>query len=206
MLFAKSATCCWPHAWGPEAKVRTPEPRILLAFALLLTAAVISGFVLTASTSEKETSAPPELSLAFYLDRAEITGTGEDGELLYQVWTEKASQLTSESNIELTRIRMRYGDGEESWELKANAARIPPESSMIMLRGNVIAASTDAENNTTVIRTQQLDIDSEAQEANTPRKVVLEYNGNKLNATGMYADFENNRLELLSNVNGKFLP
>jgi LPS export ABC transporter protein LptC len=189
-----------------ETEVRTPEPRLLLAFALLLAGAIISSFVAMGTRSDKAKDARPELSLAFYLDRAEITGTGEDGELRYQVWTEKASQATSESSVDLTRIRMRYGDSEGSWELKANAARIPPESNMIMLRGNVIAASTDDENNTTVIRTQQLNIDTDAQEANTPRKVVLEFNGNKLNATGMYADFENNQLKLLSNVNGKFLP
>ncbi len=179
---------------------------MLLAFSLLLAGALGSGFVLVASRNDEAKTARPELSLAFYLDRAEIAGTGEDGELLYQVWTEKASQPTADSSLDLTRVRMRYGDLEGSWELKANSARIPAETSMIMLRGNVIAASKDDENNTTVIRTQQLDIDTEAQKANTPRKVVLEFNGTKLNATGMHADFENNRLELLSNVNGKFLP
>lgn len=179
---------------------------MILAFALLLTGTVVSSFMLVSSRDDEAAKARPELSFAFYLDLAEITGTGRDGELRYQIWTERATQETVESNIDLTRIRMRYGDPEKSWELKANGATIPADTSMIMLRGNIIATSTDENDNTTIIRTQQLDIDTETKVADTQRKVVLEVNGSKLNATGLHVDLETNRLKLLSNVSGKFLP
>jgi LPS export ABC transporter protein LptC len=186
--------------------MKTPEPHMILTFALLLAGAIVSGFVLVSSRDDEAPKARPELSFAFYLDQAEITGTGKDGELRYQIWTERATQETAESNIDLTRIRMRYGDSEKSWELKANGAIIPAETSMIVLRGNIIAASTDQNDNTMIIRTQQLDIDTETKVADTRRKVVLEVNGSKLNATGLHIDLENNQLKLLSNVNEKFLP
>ncbi|NOR20879.1 MAG: hypothetical protein GQ538_12415, partial [Xanthomonadales bacterium] len=51
-----------------------------------------------------------------------------------------------------------------------------------------------------------LSIDPATRQATTQQKVVIEYNGRELNATGMNADFEANQLDLLSNVNGKFSP
>jgi LPS export ABC transporter protein LptC len=185
----------------------TPEPRTVATLLLLLGGALISTMLLLATNEEEQKTARPELSLAYYLDKAELSGTGPDGKLLYEVWTERASQSPSDSSIALDRVRMKYTapGGATPWELQANSGKIPADTSIIALRGNVIAVSRNDRNNT-IIRTQRLNIDPEMREATTNRKVVVEFNGRKVNATGMLANLETNRLELLSNVNGKFLP
>jgi len=185
----------------------TPAPRTVVTLLLLLGGALVSTMILLATNDEEEKSSRPELSLAYYLDQAELTGTGPDGELLYQVWTERASQSPSDSSIALERVRMKYSapGNATPWELKANSGTIPADTSVIALRGNVIAVSKSSRDNT-IIRTQRLNIDPATREATTNRKVIVEFNGRKVNATGMLANLETNRLELLSNVNGKFLP
>jgi LPS export ABC transporter protein LptC len=95
--------------------------------------------------------------------------------------------------------------GAAPWELQANSGNIPADTSIIKLRGNVIAVSRNGRDRT-IIRTQRLNIDPETREATTNRKVIVEFNGRKINATGLLANLETNRLELLSNVNGKFVP
>ena len=187
--------------------MRTPDPRTLINFAVLLAGAVVTSLILLGTGDDDQRDRRPVLSLAYYLDRAELAGTGPDGELLYQVWTQRAAQSLTDESISLNQVRMKYAAPNTlPWDLKANSGRIPANASIIELRGNVIAVSEDDEDKVTIIRTQQLDIDPATREATTDRKVVVEFDGRRLNATGMLANLETNRLELLSNVNGKFNP
>ena len=50
------------------------------------------------------------------------------------------------------------------------------------------------------------ELDTETYIANTPRKVTIDYLQHRVFATGMRAYFKEDRLQLLSDVNGKFLP
>ena len=57
-----------------------------------------------------------------------------------------------------------------------------------------------------VIRTDYLELDTETYIANTSHKVAIDYSSNKVFATGMRAYFKEDRLQLISNVNGNFFP
>jgi LPS export ABC transporter protein LptC len=183
------------------------QPRDILTLLILLAGAGISGLLLKDTWDDDDKESKPELSLAYYLDRAELIGTGEDGTIVYQVWTDRAEQLRDDNSVKLSYVRMVYGPPDGlPWELKANEGRMPSDARIIELQGNVVATSGDDIANRTIIRTQQLEIDPATRRAETLEKVAIEYDGRVLNATGMSADFEKNQLKLLSNVNGKFLP
>ena len=180
--------------------------RFVVTVAVLLAGAIVTSLILIDSR-EKDDGTKPELSLAYYLDEAELVGTGEDGAVLFRVWTDRAEQQRDNNSVELIRQRLLYGPPDQlPWELEARRGHIPPDAGIITLSGNVVARSGDEPENRTTIRTEKLDIYSATRQATTEEKVAIEYNGRILNATGMEADFEANRLSLLSNVNGKFNP
>lgn len=187
--------------------MHSPEPRNLLTLALLLAGAVISTILVVDTWDEEEKREKPQLSLAYYLDSAELTGTAADGTILYRVRTRRAAQSVGDDSIELEEVEMEYGPPEGMpWALAAKTGRIPEDASIIELSGNVVATSGDDKDNATTIRTNRLDIDPETRLATTDQKVTIDYNGRELHATGMRANFEKNQLNLLSNVNGKFVP
>jgi LPS export ABC transporter protein LptC len=187
--------------------MNTPEPRAILSLVMLLIGAIVSGFIVSGFWKEDIKPARAELSLAYYLNQAELTGTGPDGKMLFQVWTRRAAQSVGDSSIQMDEVRMVYGPPTAlPWEINANTGRIPADASVIELTGDVVATSATEGKNPTVIRTQRLDVNPATRQANTTRKVTLEFDGRTVNATGMHANFETNELKLLSNVNGKFLP
>ena len=70
----------------------------------------------------------------------------------------------------------------------------------------MLAVSRDGNESATTIRTNYLEIDPDRRTANTKARVIVEFNEQKVNATGLEADLERNKFKLLSNVNGKFFP
>ena len=77
----------------------------------------------------------------------------------------------------------------------------------IRLIGNVLAISREGfSGQDTEIRTQYLELDPESYIAETDQRVQIRIGARSLTATGMLASLQDNRLELKSNVNGKFVP
>jgi LPS export ABC transporter protein LptC len=187
--------------------MNAPEPRSILSLGLLLIAALFSVYISSGGWSDDKEKSRPELSMAYYLTEAKLTGTGADGRILFEVWANKAAQSPDESGIDMDDVRMNYGPPIAlPWELTADAGHIPKDASVIELRGNVLAVSAGEDQVTTIIRTQRLDVDPATRQASTTSRVQLDFDGRIVNATGMEANFETNDLKLLSNVHGKFLP
>jgi LPS export ABC transporter protein LptC len=187
--------------------VYLPEPRTLISLALLAAGAVGSSLLLLNTGQDKQKPEPPELSLAFYLNKAELTGTGPNGEIVYQVWTEKAAQATGDESIAMDNVRMVYGPPDNiPWKLRANSGSIPASARIIRLSGDVVATAGDGDANQMTIRTQQMDIDPATREASSSSEVAIDYDGRILNAVGMRANLESKQLTLLAEVNGQFTP
>lgn len=184
-----------------------PGPRTVLAFLLLLAVALVSTYLLSSLREDEDKPKRPELSLAYYLDNAELTGTGPDGNILFQVTTKRAAQARDEDRIRLREVRMVYGPPTAlPWELEADRGYIPTDASVIELHGNVVAVSVETGRQPMILRTERLDIEPDTRNAMTTEDVTLEFEGRQIDATGMQANFETNSLKLLSNVNGRFLP
>jgi len=184
-----------------------PEPRNLLAFVALVAGAVASTFLVFRNSDDSQVAEKPTLSLAYYLNNAELTGTTEDGAVLYRLRADRAEQNTADASIELQLIDLNYGPaGGPTWNVRANEGRIPAAAEVIELAGDVRAVSGDVPGGRTEIRTQQLDISPDTMLATTGARVAVLFDGHQLNGTGMEANFKTNRLSLLANVNGKFTP
>ena len=177
-------------------------------FLLLLTGAVASGLLLMRSQEEEpERNLIPRLGIGYYMANAQMVGTGDTGQVIYRMNARLAKQNPDEGGVLMEEVFFEYDPITEApWELRADSGRIPPDGTMILLEGNVVAITREGDGATTTVRTEYLELDPEAFVADTRQKVSIEQEGGTVHGTGMRAWFKEDRLRLNSNVNGKFLP
>lgn len=182
--------------------------RGLIGFAVLLLVAIGTWYtarnVDESAVVEANGNAIPD---GYYLRSARILGTGKDGQLLYEIAADYAEQVDGEG-IAFENVQIRYSDAAEvPWVLNADAATISQDRHRVILKGHVRAVSTDGfGGKETEIRTQYLELEPDAYRAETDSRVQIRIGPRSLTATGMLALLQDNRLELKSNVSGKFVP
>jgi len=180
----------------------------IIVFALLGTAAIGTWYLASQLTREPPANDnAPAQNLGFYLRSARILGTGDNGELLYEIEAEYAEQQDS-STIELEDVRISYSpEADVPWVIEADVAVIDSDLPTLSLRGHVVAVSEKGfAGKATEIRTPELNIDPNAYQAETDARVQIRIGSRSLTSTGMLALLQDNRLQLKSNVSGKFVP
>jgi LPS export ABC transporter protein LptC len=179
-----------------------------LGFAILVVAAGGSWY-LTASLREPEADQAPRNTHAdgFYLRSARILGTNPGGDPLYEIEAEYAEQLPNE-DIQLENVRISYSpDATVPWTLNADTALIGRDQERVVLSGDVVAVSSEGfGGEVTEIRTSYLEFDPATYRAETDSRVQIRVGSQSLSATGMLALLQENRVQLKSNVSGKFVP
>lgn len=172
---------------------------------LAIAAAASAGLVWRLSEISPLPAGPPRLGTGYYLDDAELVSTGEDGRVLFRVWSKRATQRLADGAVELDEVRIEYEPGAEvPWDLRATAGRMPPDGKMLQLLGEVVAIAGEAP--PTTIRTDYLELDPDSFVAYTDREVTIEHSDSRVQATGMRVFLKEDRLQLLSKVNGTFIP
>jgi LPS export ABC transporter protein LptC len=113
-----------------------------------------------------------------------------------------------DGSIQFTDVRFDYSpDTNVPWTVNANSATILPVRQRVQLRGDVRAISSEeGSDRDTEIRTEYLELDPQRYVAETEERVQIRIGARSLTATGMLASFNDSRLELKSNVSGKFMP
>lgn len=184
------------------------SPRRMVALALLIAAALGSWYLSRVNSREDDGQfAVDPVHRGFYLKNARILGTGPDGNLLYEIRAEHAEEQL-DGRIEFTDVRLDYSpETDVPWTVDADSATILPSEPRVQLRGHVRAVSARGfADSDTEIRTQYLELDPERYIAETDERVQIRIGARSLTATGMLASLDDNRLELKSNVSGKFVP
>jgi lipopolysaccharide export system protein LptC len=143
----------------------------------------------------------------YYLKSARILGTGADGSPLYVIEAVHAEQR-SDDRIEFTDVHIVYSpESDVPWTVDADTATIYPNQQRVLLEGHVRAVSKRGlSGNDTEIRTRVLEFDPDNYIAETDERVQIRIGARSLTATGMLASLNDDRLELKSNVSGKFVP
>jgi lipopolysaccharide export system protein LptC len=143
----------------------------------------------------------------YYLKSARILGTGSDGGLLYELLADAAEQR-EDGHVYFTNVSLNYSpQSAVRWRVIADTAVIRQDENRVVLRGHIRAISSEGfSGKDTEIRTQYLEIDPDNYVAETNERVQIRIGERSLTATGMLASLKENRLELKSNVGGKFVP
>ena len=184
------------------------SPRNIVLLAILTAGALGSWYLSRPDTSGDAEKRPYDAAhRGYYLKSARILGTGENGNLLYEIEADHAEQM-NDKRIEFTDVRVRYSpDSEIPWTVNADEATLQENSPRILLRGHVRATSNSSStDNETEIRTQYLELDPERFVAETNQRVQIRIGARSLTATGMLASLNDDKIELKSNVRGKIAP
>ncbi len=185
------------------------SPRTITLIVLLSAAAIGSWYLVRSNTPPGDETAPPYDSAhrGYYLKHARILGTGENGDLLYEIEAQHAEQR-EDGRIEFTAVRIRYSpDSSVPWVVNADEATLRNDDPLITLRGHVqIVNNSAASGQSTEIRTQYLELDPEKFIAETDERVQIQIGQRSLTATGMLASLNDDRISLKSNVRGKIAP
>jgi LPS export ABC transporter protein LptC len=180
--------------------------RSILIIIVLMIAAIASWYVALQDDSDGAAAGTNSgLQRGYYLQSARILGTDVDGGLLYEIEADRAEQQDN-NQIAFTNVRISYSPQTNvPWIVTADTATIDQGDERVILRGHVKATSGGADTDTE-IRTQFLELYPENYLAETDQRVQIRIGPRSLTATGMLASLQDNRLELKSNVSGKFLP
>ena len=182
--------------------------RNVLVIVLLSIAAIGSWYMARPQATETGEELPYDgAHRGYYLKHARILGTGEDGQLLYEIRAEHAEQQQDQS-IEFSGVNILYSpDSRIPWTVNADAATLKEDHPTIALRGHVqIVNNGTSSENETEIRTQYLELDPDRFIAQTEQRVQIRFGTRSLTATGMLASLNDDRIELKSNVRGKIVP
>ena len=182
--------------------------RLLAGLTVLVLAAFASWYLADSNSSDEPVVAEaPPVTRGYYLESARIFGTGVDGELVYEILAEYAEQRPDQT-VEFRDVRIRYApESKVPWRVDADTAIIDPDKPEIRLEGHVSAISTEGFSGIeSEIRAPYLELDPEKFIAETDARVQIRIGQRSLTATGMLASLQENRVDLRSNVSGKFVP
>ncbi len=182
--------------------------RNITTFTVLLFVAIGTGYLARSLQPAEITETVADSGGGgFYLKTAQILGTDAEGQLLYEISADFVEQQKS-NDIVMQNVQISYSVGSQvPWTITADEATISEDQSLLRLSGHVIAVSNAGfADQITEIRTSQLDIEPATYKAETDSRVQIRIGSRSLTATGMLALLQDNRLQLRSNVSGKFVP
>lgn len=145
----------------------------------------------------------------YSLKDAVITETNNAGQPRYTVRAAQAEQDPASGEIALRTIDMQLRDQRGSqWHMQATTGRMPEDASMVALRGAVVVNGNLSEGSSGAVemRTDSLDVDTRTEKASTRARVTIAMSGRELAARGMKADLKDRRVQLESEVHGRFTP
>lgn len=174
----------------------------------LLSGAIASWYLAQSlTTTEPAEPARSNFESGYYFKNARILGTGPDGQLLYEIRADYARQQEDQA-IKFEQVQINYSESASvPWTIDAESATISDDQQQIKLSGNVRALSTNGfSGKDTEITTQFLQLEPATFSATTDQRVQIRIGERKLMATGMLASLQENKLELQSNISGKFTP
>ena len=141
----------------------------------------------------------------FYSKSTKIINTDGSGMHLFTLDADYVEQESSEV-IKFYDVTISYSPQSKiRWILKSDSATKNKSDEYFTLEGNVSASDINLMSESSVIKTDQLQIDPRTHIVRTNETVDNTLNNNDLSAKGMLAILDENKLELISEINGSFL-
>lgn len=139
---------------------------------------------------------------------AELIETDELGVPRYRLMAERITQNPASLVIEAdSPILDVHEDGSIAWRVSASHGRLPANTRIMQLAGQVNVVSTRANDGPTLtLDTETLRYDFLNGVAETDATVTLVVDGHPLQGTGLEADLRSRRVRLRESVQGRFQP
>ena len=172
---------------------------------LLVAVAAIASFYLVSRDESPDGTSESGLREGYYLTGVTLRSTDRSGEVEYELRAARAEHNPADSSITLSQLALDYGRSEDPWLVRAERGYMPDAETSIALSGGVkITRPTASAEQVRAISSETLLIELDTQRASTTDDVAIGVGAHQLDGTGMNVDFQNEQLEILSNVHGRF--
>lgn len=179
--------------------------RVTAVVVLAVAALGSTALLLRLREQPEETGAVPEIGIGYFVEGATLSATGTDGRIVYRVSAATVAQSPADGSVRLDTVTLDYEPSADvPWHLRADTGKLHAGGKIMELSGNVVAATRDAGSPVATISTDYLEFDPGTDIATTRSKVVIDYAGGVVHATGLRAWLREDRLELLADVRGRY--
>jgi lipopolysaccharide export system protein LptC len=151
---------------------------------------------------------PAASSPGYSARTAVLIETATDGRPMYtlraaSIWQEPDSAITT-----LDRVQMQFRDQAGNlWNGRADQGRLVDQSPQVELTGNVVISGLAPGTRAPLeISSDRFDVDTHTEVVTTDDPVVLDWNGQLVQARGLVARLKEQRVTLKSNVHGRYVP
>jgi LPS export ABC transporter protein LptC len=175
---------------------------------LLLGAAAVASWIY----SRPEPVAAPrrasgdEAPLGYYLRGARLVGTDANGQVAYRILADRLEEQPDQERLLLEQVRIEYHPANEvPWQITAGTGSAPKDASELELGGGVELRSEPTDGSSPVqISTQSLRFTPGTSSIASDQTAKLRIGDWHLEGKGLRAHLKDERLQLESDVHGKF--
>jgi lipopolysaccharide export system protein LptC len=177
---------------------------------LLAAAALVTWYFGRPAPSAKPRAADSRAyPLGYYLRDAVLLGTDDQGRISYRLHAGLVEERPDEARLALENVRFEYEPSEKiPWTIIAARGEAPigDERPYVDLSGNVeLTRAPAAQGAPTRVDTEMLRLVPDEHLASADGPVQISVGGNALDAVGLKAFLEDDRVELESQVHGRFV-
>ncbi|MDH5599860.1 MAG: LPS export ABC transporter periplasmic protein LptC [Gammaproteobacteria bacterium] len=181
----------------------------LTALLLIILLAVVSGWIFESidikpGTKEKKVRHTPD----YFLKNFTSTTMNDRGEPAYKIKAQHLEHYPDNSMKLQQPFFTFYNNNKITWTAKADKAQTLNNNEIIHLNGNVILNQEFHSKTKEVpvhLKADQLTIDTEKNIAHTQSKIKLNKGKSYIQANGIRADLNKNRIEFLSNTRSHYV-
>jgi len=182
----------------------------LTALLLIVLLAVVSGWIFDSIEKKPGTTKQKVRHIPdYFLKNFTATTMNNKGKPAYQIKAHHLEHYPDDDSMKLQHpLFTFYSDNKKNWTAQADEAQLMSNSEIIHLTGNVILNQVgDAKNKQMPIqlKAEQLTIEVENNIAHSKSKVQLNKGKSYIQAVGMRADLNKNKIEFLSKTRSHYV-
>lgn len=143
----------------------------------------------------------------YFMTGAEITMPDAEGLPRYRLVAEEIRQVALGGETMLKDVRVEYNVySPNPWLLTAPEGAVSADQDVLELWGGVDIVGDSSDHGPARLRTNRLEVDVETSVARSDDPVTMALGAHELHAVGLVAYLLEERLQLQSDVHGRFLP
>lgn len=177
---------------------------------VLLIAAAISGWSVWTHRPSRNATTTPDARSDYLLHDFELVVLDKQGE---EAFTLRAPQLERHSGDKAMSLATPVftippapNSHSGPWEVRSKTGWVSAEGDELRLRGDVVATNAGSDGAPVKLATQELNVFPDTKRATSAADVIVTQPGSILRGHGMNALLDSKRIQLKSNVKGRYVP
>lgn len=144
----------------------------------------------------------------YYMEQFELTSLDEMGVPAYKLYADNMLHYPDDDSATLERPHLiLFRDEEEFWDIRAETGLVSNGGESLLLQGGVtVLLINSGDPQVREMLTPELTVRPHEKQAETAAAVIFKDGRGVTRAVGMWADLNERRMELMSNVRGNYAP